>query len=79
MTPKNLNFGEALKFLNAGRKLAREGWNGSNLHVELTCGKTHEDWTDLEPFFVLYTPARDVYNVWVPSTSDILAADWMVV
>lgn len=38
----------------------------------------------IEPFFVIHTPNRNINeyyrtNTWVPSISDCLAEDWMVV
>lgn len=36
----NLNFSEALELLKQGYKLARKGWNGKDMWVSLTKGKT---------------------------------------
>ena len=36
---KNMSFGEALVFLRAGDKVAREGWNGKGMWVSRTEGK----------------------------------------
>jgi len=36
----NLNFGEALEALKAGKKVAREGWNGKGMFLFLLPGGT---------------------------------------
>jgi hypothetical protein len=77
LLPRNLNFGEALQQLKDGKKLTREGWNGKHLFVELTGGTTW-DFLTVEPFFVINNH-KGTLNTWVPSNTDILAADWMVV
>jgi hypothetical protein len=35
---ENLNFGQALEALKEGKKVAREGWNGSNMFAVLSPG-----------------------------------------
>ena len=30
---ENLNFGDAIKALKEGKKVARKGWNGKNMYV----------------------------------------------
>ena len=32
---ENLNFGDAIKALKEGKKVARKGWNGKNMHLWL--------------------------------------------
>ena len=94
MNPNNLNFGEALQKLKDGQKLAREGWNGKGMFVVyqkgypdgIPCNKqTAQAWGlqegDLfkcDPYLQIRT-ASGSHAMWVPSISDILAADWKVV
>ena len=35
MMNENLNFGDAIKALKEGRKVARKGWNGKNMYLWL--------------------------------------------
>lgn len=71
------NFGDALKALKDGKKLARSGWNGKGLYVQYRIAKDHEH-AIIEPFFVI-TNKLNSFNTWVPSESDCLAEDWEVV
>lgn len=78
------SFGSALENLKAGRKLAREGWNGKDQYVMLMCGggvgiaHDEEVVSPIEPFFILVQATGRV-NTWMPSVADILAVDWYVV
>lgn len=85
------DFGGALKWLLAGRKLAREGWNGKGLFVFLVPGSTFT--VNRAPLLgiypegtqINYNPHIDIKNVdgsistWVPSINDCLAEDWVLV
>lgn len=89
-----MNFGEALEVLKAGKKIARAGWNGQGMWAVLQKGypdgiginKNTSDATGLpfgtvckfRPYFILKT-AQDDFAHWVPSGSDILAEDWTIV
>jgi hypothetical protein len=87
---ENLNFGQAIEIAKAGKKIARQGWNGigmfayivpENSYPALT-GVAKEYWGDkLVPYrayWALKTAQEDVAT-WTPSGSDTLAEDWMVV
>lgn len=92
--PENLDFGEALKFLKQGKKVARKGWNGKGQFVVyqkgypngIPCNKqTAEAWGinegDLfkcEPYLQIRT-ADGSHAMWSPSVTDCLAEDWEVV
>lgn len=70
-----MNFGQALEALKTGKKLAREGWNGKGLCVQLKNGSDY-GFLELRPFFVIKNDKT--FNTWVPSVSDVLAEDWEV-
>lgn len=85
-----VDFSEALKLLKEGRKLQRSGWNGKGLYVQLqtaiplqlgTRSKAGDPIVTkqgtLAEFFIIVND--DKINTWVPSVSDILAKDWIVV
>lgn len=86
-----MNFGQALEALKAGKKLAREGWNGKGLFVYfVSAGRypakmevAHELAGDdgcvaYEPYFAIKN-AKGTVSTWVPSINDCLAEDWRIV
>ena len=91
---KSFDFGEALRLLKQGKKVARKGWNGKGQFVVyqkgypngIPCNKqTAEAWGlnegDLfrcEPYLQIRT-ADGSHAMWSPSISDCLAEDWEVV
>ncbi|MER5649653.1 MW1434 family type I TA system toxin [Streptosporangium sp. NPDC002524] len=87
-------FGAALEQLRAGRRVAREGWNGHGMFVVLQKGypdgipinKNTAEATGMvegtvcafRPYLMMKT-ANDEFVPWVASQSDLLAEDWAVV
>ena len=79
---ENKDFGWALHKLRNGFKVARSGWNGKGLWVELQQPDEHSKMT--LPYFYLNYPsnAKTSPNArvpWLPSQTDILAEDWDIV
>ena len=88
------DFGEALKAVKSGKKIARCGWNGKNMFVVyqkgypqgISCNKqTAEAWGlnegDLfkcDPYLQISTTDGS-HAMWVPSIRDCLAEDWYIV
>jgi hypothetical protein len=72
-----MKFGEALESLKAGFKVARKGWNGKGMYIQLHKGTDFEH-AVIEPFLVIKN-VKNSFNTWVPSISDLLAEDWEVV
>lgn len=72
-----MNFGQALEALKDGKKVARSGWNGKGMYVQLYRGTDFEH-AIIEPFFVIKN-VKNSFNTWVPSVSDCLTEDWGVV
>lgn len=86
-------FDIALCLLKEGEKLTRKGWNGNGMFAVyqkgypdgIPCNKqTAEAWGYKEgdlfrvrPYLQLKTAQGD-HAMWTPSTSDILANDWMI-
>lgn len=71
-----MNFGHALTELKESRKIAREGWNGKGLWIELQQPDVNSEMT--HPYaFLNYSDGNKV--PWVPSQTDMLANDWAVV
>ena len=75
----NLTFGEALQLLKDGKKVARRGWNGKGLWLELQTPDAHSKMT--LPYLYLNYP-DDAQNTpgarvpWLASQTDVLAEDW---
>lgn len=71
-----MNFGQAIEALKQGKKVARAGWNGKNMHLELQRPDAHSKMT--LPYIYMYTAQGD--NVpWLASQTDMLSEDWVTV
>jgi len=84
-----MDFGEAIRELKAGKKVARGGWNGNGMYAYYVPANNYpaqtdaarEEFGDMVPYrhyLALKTAQNDVAT-WAPSTSDSLADDWEVV
>jgi hypothetical protein len=73
-----MNFGDALNALKLGNKVARDGWNGKGMWIELIAddNQMFKD-RPLRPYLMMATAQQD-YVPWVASQSDILAEDWFI-
>ena len=89
--PENLDFGEALRLLKQGKKVARKGWNGKGQFVYYVPADRYPAKTDAaksvmdkdgkvsyRAYLALKTAQGDIAT-WGPSISDGLAEDWEVV
>jgi len=86
-----MNFGEAIECLKAGKRVAREGWNGKGMFLFLVPGSTFE--VNRAPLLGIYPAgtkinyqphidmktAQDTVVPWLASQSDVLAEDWEIV
>jgi len=73
-------FGEAIKQLQAGKSVARRGWNGVGLFLTLQVPDENSKMT--HPYIFITTPAGhdSIKRVpWIASQTDMLAEDWFVV
>lgn len=71
-----MNFGQAIETLKQGKKVARAGWNGKGMHLELQRPDAHSKMT--LPYIYMYTAQGD--NVpWLASQTDMLSEDWTTV
>lgn len=83
-----MNFGQAIEALKAGKRVARDGWNGKGLWLELQTPDAHSKMT-LPYIYMNYpsAPASDTapsnhINArvpWLASQTDMLGEDWCVV
>lgn len=78
----SMNFGDALQALKAGGRVARTGWNGKGLWLELQVPDAGSKMT--LPYVYLNYP-DDAQNTpgarvpWLASQTDMLAEDWGIV
>ena len=83
------NFGEVLEGLKAGRRYARNGWNGKDMFIYLVNGSHFE--VNRPPLLGIYEEGTPIdYRAhidmrtadggcvpWVASQTDLLAVDWV--
>ena len=84
-----VTYSEALNALKIGKKISREGWNGKGMFVLLIKGAAVTDAIQerygcpTEPVIVNdFTMLRGVdgkLSMWVPSSTDQLAEDWVII
>ena len=76
-----LTFGDAIHFLKAGKRVARHGWNGKGMWLEMQRPDEHSKMT--LPYLYLSYP-NDSANTpgarvpWLASQTDMLTEDWVV-
>ena len=85
------NFSVALAWLREGQKVARLGWNGKGMFLFLVDGSTFK--VNRPPLLGIYPEGTTVHYhphidmrtadgtvvPWVPSQTDLLAADWVLI
>lgn len=71
-----MDFGKALEALKDGKKVAREGWNGKGMWINLQVPDAHSKMT--LPYIYMKTACENQVP-WLASQTDILATDWVVV
>ena len=80
-----MNFGQALEALKIGQKVARMGWNGKGIFIELQLPDEHSKMTS--PYIFIDTTGLRTDNhmapksrvPWLASQTDMLAEDWVIV
>jgi len=77
-----MNFGLAIEALRKGKKVARSGWNGVGLWLELQVPDAHSKMT--LPYIYINYPdnAKNTPGArcpWLASQTDMLADDWRIV
>lgn len=85
----NLTFGLVIEALKQGKKVAREGWNGKNMFLEMVSHRISKNQKGL-----IYDVAGNEYEElpwigmktvdnkfvpWLASQTDMLAEDWIIV
>ena len=79
------SFGEAIKYLKRGMKVARKGWNGKGQYIQLATGisyKTEDgDIVNCEHdaignMAIAFCGTSGVQMGWLASQADMLSEDW---
>ena len=68
-----MNIGQAIDSLRAGKRVARTGWNGKGMSLELQVPDAHSKMS--LPYVFMHTAQGDRVP-WLCSQSDLLASDW---
>ena len=71
-----MTFGEAVEVLKDGARVARSGWNGKNMYLELQRPDANSKMT--LPYIYMFTVQKDLVP-WLASQTDILSEDWQEV
>lgn len=90
-----MDFGDAIRAMKRGKKVARKGWNGKGMYLWLLPeAEVKREWCrdsrlleamgdrDTLPCLGsirMYTADKKVLTGWLASQTDILAEDWVVV
>ena len=80
-----MNFGLAIEELKKGNKVARRGWNGKGIFIELQLPDEYSKMT--HPYIFIDTTGLKTNNPdapkdrvpWLASQTDMLAEDWYVI
>lgn len=80
-----LNFGQAIEALKDGKRVARKGWNGKGIYLEMQRPDAHSKMT--LPYIYIVTNGLVTDNPdapkgivpWLASQTDMLSEDWYVV
>jgi hypothetical protein len=70
------DFGFAIIALKNGKKVAREGWNGKGMFLELQ--KVDEN-SKMKHNYVYMSDVNGKFFPWNPNNLDMLADDWTIV
>lgn len=73
---EEFGFEKALAIVKAGGLVARAGWNGKGMHIEIQRPDIHSRMT-LPYLFLFTTDSKRV--PWLASQTDLLAEDWYIV
>lgn len=86
-----MDFGDAIRALKQGKKVARAGWNGKGMFVYLVpaasypvqtgAAKSYYGEGSMVPYnaYLALKGTDEAVSTWAPSCNDTLAEDWTVV
>lgn len=84
LADKTFNFGKAIEYLKLGYRVARKGWNGKGIFLELQTPDEHSKMTS--PYIYIDSTNLETTNKsavknripWLASQTDMLADDWVI-
>lgn len=80
------SFGDAIKYLKRGLKVARKGWNGKHQYIQLASGISYKaadgklvncEHEAIGSKAIAFTGTSGVQIGWLATQSDMLADDWI--
>ncbi|WP_243032332.1 DUF2829 domain-containing protein [Clostridium sp. AF02-29] len=80
------SFGEAIKYLKRGMKVARKGWNGKKQYIQLATGISYKtadgeivncEHDAIGNMAISFVGTSGVQIGWLASQADMLADDWV--
>ncbi len=80
------SFGDAIKYMKRGLKVARKGWNGKNQHIELARCISYIspegvivncDHASIGNNAIAFVGTSGIQMGWLASQADMLAEDWV--
>lgn len=80
------SFGEAVKYLKRGMRVARKGWNGKKQYIQLATGISYRDADNqivncehdaIGNKAIAFVGTSGVQMGWLASQADMLAEDWI--
>ncbi len=83
--PDCMSFGKAIEALKRGEKVARKGWNGKGIYLELQKPDEHSKMSLPYIYIVTNSLVSDNPDAprgivpWLASQTDILCEDWIIV
>ena len=80
-----MSFGKAIELLKQGKRVARRGWNGKGIFIELQVPDEYSKMTS--SYIYIDTTGLQTNNVaapksrvpWLASQTDMLAEDWVTI
>lgn len=73
METPTFSFGAAITKLQNGGRVARAGWNGHGMYLELQVPDEH---SKMQRPYIFMNPVDGNLVPWVASQTDILSEDW---
>ena len=70
------NFGDAVALLKSSYRVARKGWNGKGMWLELQVPDQH---SKMQLPYIYMKTADDKLVPWLASQTDVLAEDWQYI
>lgn len=79
-------FGDAIKYLKRGLKVARKGWNGKKQYIQLATGISYKNVSGdiinceheaIGNMAIAFVGTSGVQMGWLASQADMLAEDWV--